>query len=346
MRRKVAQAARQHSSCIDEYDFSQGPLELRREIAKLYFRRGLNVSPDDIIITNGCLEAIMLTLKSVAPPGCTVLVETPTYFCFLELLRFHGYDVCEVPASTETGIDLACLEQTLDSCDIGAAILMPCFQNPTGACIPDAGKKILADLFAHRQIPVIEDDIYGELAFDETNPSPLKAFDKKDLVITCSSFSKTLSTGLRVGWLINGRFREKILDSKAIQFISSPLINAYAAANYLVEENYERHIFRLKRAFEYQLVTLSEKILAFFPDGTKISNPAGGFILWVQLPDYVDSTELFRGLIEKGINIAPGSMFCSQGSFRNFMRMNCGFGDSPESDQALATLAEMIREKR
>jgi len=171
----------------------------------------------------------------------------------------------------------------------------------------------------------------------------MKCFDKKGVVLTCSSFSKTLSTGLRVGWVITEKYKEKILDSKAIHLLSAPLINAHAVANYLVEENYSRHIYRLKRAFEYQMESLSEKVQASFPQDTKISNPAGSFFLWVQLPSNIDTEAAFVNLIEKGIAIAPGSMFSAESGFRNFMRLSCGFPDTPEGDRAIWQIAEEIK---
>lgn len=345
LKRKITQATRRKADSIDTYDFSQGPMSLRREIAKLYFERGLAVDPEDIIITNGCLEAMILSLKSLVPPGSTVMVETPTYFCFLEILKFHGYKVCEVPADTSTGIDLDCLEESIIKCGVKAGILIPSFQNPTGACMPDANREKAVALFARHNIPVIEDDIYGELSFSEANPKPLKCFDSKDLVLTCSSFSKTLSTGLRVGWIISRQFKERILDSKAIHLISAPLINAYAVANYLVEENFSRHIFKLKRAFEYQMQSVSEQVLASFPEGTKLSNPQGGFFLWVQLPDKVDTEIAFQELLADGITIAPGSMFSAESRYKNFMRLSCGFPDSPESNRAIWQIAEAIKKQ-
>lgn len=343
LQKKIAQAARRHGDAINAYDFSQGPLVLRREIAKLYFDRGLTVDPEDIVITNGCLEAITLSLKSVAPPGSTILVETPTYFCFLEILKFHGYKVCEVPTSTENGIDLANLEDSITKCKVKAALLIPSFQNPTGASLSDTNRKKVVDIISRHKIPLIEDDIYGELAFADSNPKPLKCFDKKDLVITCSSFSKTLSTGLRVGWVINRQYKEKILDSKAIHLISAPIINAHAVANYLVEENYARHIFKLKKTFEYQMQSVSEKVLENFPEGTKISHPEGGFFLWVQLPEQVDSTEVFFELMNDGIAVAPGPMCSAQGLYPNFMRLSCGFPDTRKGDQAIWKIGEAIK---
>ena len=190
--------------CIN-YEHTQGNIELRKEIAKLAFNWGGKVKPDEVIVTSGCLEAITMCLKAVTNYGDTVAVECPTYFGIYQAIESLGLKVVEILSDPVTGMDLNNLQKAIKKFPVKACVVIPNFNNPLGSCMPDENKKKLVEIITQHNIPLIEDDIYGELYFGRNRPKTCKYFDKKGLVMHCSSLSKSLSPGYRIGWAIPGK---------------------------------------------------------------------------------------------------------------------------------------------
>jgi DNA-binding transcriptional MocR family regulator len=322
-------------------DIGAGSIALRRQIAQRYLADGMQVQPDDIILTNGALEALNLCLQAVTRPGDAVVVESPTFYGALQALQRCGLKAIEVPTCARVGISLQMLEQALAMYRPAACWLMTTFQNPLGSTMPEAKKQTLVEMLARAGVPLIEDDVYGELYFGRRRPLPAKAFDREGLVLHCSSFSKCLAPGYRVGWAIPGRFARKTARLKLTSSLSVSVPVQQGLCEYLARGGYDRHLRQLREAFSQQQVALADAVSRHFPPGTRISRPAGGYFLWVELPAGVDALALQREACALGISLAPGPMFSARASFGNCMRLNYGHPWSGAIAGAVATIGRL-----
>ncbi|SAL68487.1 GntR family transcriptional regulator [Caballeronia choica] len=323
-------------------DLPPGNPELIRQIARRYAENGVPVDPDEIIITVGATEAINLSLQAVAKPGDTVAVESPTYYAMLHAIERLGMRAIEVPTHPADGIDIDVLEQIVATQRIAACMVMPNFQNPLGFQMPDAKKERLVALLAGHEIPVIENDVYHELYFGETRPSTLKNFDKKGLVLHCASFSKSLTASYRIGWAMPGRYRAQVEKLKFLNTLTTPSVPQVAVADYLRQDGFDRHLRQVRRAYRQQSRIMSAMVLRFFPAGTRVSTPQGGYVLWVELPERVDSMRLYQAALAHGITVGPGMMFSTKNDFRHFIRLNYSYPWTSQTEDALRTLGELV----
>ena len=303
------------------YDLPPGFGPLRREIARRALSWGLSVDPDDVVVTTGASEAIYLALRAVTRPGDVVAIESPAYYGTLQALDSLGLRALEVPCRA-TGLDLDALEALLAREKVAAVLAVPNFSNPTGSLMPDGAKRRLARLLAERGIPLVEDDIYGDLAFDGGRPPAVRAFDRDGLVLTCGSFSKTLAPGWRVGWVLPGRFREQVLLQKFALNVATSGAPQRAIARFLESGAYDRHLRRLRAALQVSMERMTAAVQAGFPAGTRLSRPAGGYVLWVELPGGVDALELHARALGAGVAIAPGQVFGARGGYDRFVRLS------------------------
>jgi DNA-binding transcriptional MocR family regulator len=323
-------------------DLPPGNPELIRQIARRYAENGVPVDPDEIIITVGATEAINLSLQAVAKPGDTVAVESPTYYAMLHAIERLGMRAIEVPTHPADGIDIDVLAQIVATQRIAACMVMPNFQNPLGFQMPDAKKERLVALLAAHDIPVIENDVYHELYFGETRPSTLKNFDKKGLVLHCASFSKSLTASYRIGWAMPGRYRAQVEKLKFLNTLTTPSVPQVAVADYLRQDGFDRHLRQVRRAYRQQSRIMSAMVLRFFPTGTRVSTPQGGYVLWVELPERVDSMRLYQAALAHGITVGPGMMFSTKNDFRHFIRLNYSYPWTSQTEGALRTLGELV----
>jgi len=331
--------------CMISYSLSEGFPELRRQIALRTVGVIKGILPEDIVITNGCMEAVALSMLASTQPGDTVAIETPTNFGFLQLLKELGLLVMEVPTDPQHGVDVDELERIFRQDKIKACLLVPNFHNPLGAIMSDGKKQRLVELLSEYEIPVIEDDISSELYFGKQHPLPLKAFDKKDLVITCSSFSKTLAPGLRIGWAIPGRrFKEKIQNLKAAISVTTSTLDQYLVSQYLAGGAYERHLRTLRNTLKKQIVRTAFAIQKHFPPETRLAIPSGGTLLWVQLPPKVDGLQIYQKALDHNIAIIPGVVCSNSRQFKNFIQISCGSPFTMKVEKGIATLGKLICE--
>lgn len=329
------------------YSLTEGNPELRRQLALRSLGMFEEIESEDIIITNGCMEAVMLSLLSVIQAGDTVAVEAPTHFGFLQLFKELGIMVAEVPTDPRHGVDTNELEKIINRYKIKACLFMPNFHNPLGTLMPDAAKKKLVELLNRHEIPVVEDDIYSELYFDEKRPTPLKTFDQKGLVLTCSSFSKTLAPGLRIGWIIAGkRFKEKIQRLKAGTNVATSTLDQYLLARYLSSGAYERHLRSLRNALKKQTIQTALAVRKYFPRDIRLAVPRGGGLLWIELHPDVDALDVYHKALNRHISILPGIVCSASGRFKNHIRIGCGSPFTKDIEQAIATLGSLIDESR
>jgi len=322
------------------YADTAGIKRLRTQIARHSLDSGCSLSPGDVVITSGCREAISLALHAICRPGDTVAVESPVYYTFLSSMEWLGLKALEIPCTPAEGMNLDVLSYAMKHNPIRACAVISNFSNPLGSLMPDEKKRELADLLASRDIPLIEDDVYGDLAFGTVRPNTVKAFDKKGLVLTCSSFSKTLAPGYRIGWIVPGRFRDKVERIKAIFNVAAASPTQLAIAEFLTNGGYDRHIRTVRKVYARQVALMRDAVGRYFPRGTRVTRPAGGFTLWVEMPGEVDAVTLYSQALEKGIAIAPGPVFTTGDKFKNCMRLNAAFW-SERIDQALEILGAM-----
>lgn len=340
--KSVVHALRNNNNCIN-YEHTQGNVELRKEIAKLAFNWGGKVKPDDVIVTSGCLEAITMCLKAVTSYGDTVAVESPTYFGIYQAIESLGLKVIEIVSDPVTGIDLVNLQKTIKRFPVKACVVIPNFNNPLGSCMPDENKKKLVDIISSHNIPLIEDDIYGELYFGKYRPKTCKYFDRKGLVMHCSSLSKSLTPGYRIGWTIPGKFAEQVKEMKRIQNISCPTVTQAAMAHYLKNGRYEYHLKNLRKALHTQSLRYVQAIIKYFPADTKVSRPLGGFILWLELNKKINAFKLRTEAMKHNISIVPGKIFSSGRNYSNCVRISFGKPWSDDVDYGLMLLGKLIR---
>ena len=340
--RTMAAVGRRSPQLANRYDVAPGAHELRVQIARRAMETGCTLAPDDIIITCGCQEALYLALRAVAEPGDTIAIESPTYFGVLQIIGSLGLKACEIPTFPRHGICLDELEKRLDCCRIKACLFMLNYSNPLGSCMPDEKKARLVEMLASRNIPLIEDDIYGELAFAPERPKVAKAFDRGGQVLLCSSFCKTLAPGYRVGWIVPGRLRDRVQHLKYVTSVGTATLPQLAIADFLANGGFDHHLRRLRRVYAEQIERVTHAITKYFPKGTRVTRPTGGYVLWVELPEHIDSIELFDRALEEKISVAPGPIFSPKQQFRNFIRLNCGAPWSQTIDQALLKLGQVI----
>jgi len=338
LNRIIAGLARQEDDRGMRYDFPPGNRELRVQIARRMAATGCDVSPDEIVTTSGCQEALWLSLRVVANPGDTVAIESPAFYGTLQAIEALGMRALEIPTHPRDGISLEALKLALEQWKVAAVMLVPSFSNPLGACMPEENRRRLARLLAAQDIPLIEDDIYGDLGYGTTRLNAIKAYDRKGRVLYCSSFSKTLAPGMRVGWVVPGRYRDQLAHHKYVSTMATATLPQMAIAEYLAQGGYERYLRRVRSVYAQQAQRMVEAIVRHFPAGTRVTRPSGGFLLWVELPLKLDALILHQHGLEKGISIAPGPLFSASGKYRNCIRLTCAVPWDEKLDRALVTL--------
>jgi len=328
---------------LASYDNPAGSEHLRRQIAERTLTLFQHTDPEDIIITNGCVEAVSYCLQAAASQGDTIIVESPTYPWFLQMIEDLKMLALELPTHPQTGIDLGSVEKALDRHDVKACILVANFHNPMGFEMPEANKKRLVELLAQKQVALIEDDIHGDLHFGDRRPSTLKSYDESGRVLYCSSFSKTLAPGMRIGWTLPGVFKPAVKQLKLNHTVASPPLVQYALAEYLRGGAYDRHLRKLRTALKNQVSNMVTAIARYFPEDTRVTAPKGGFALWVELNPEVDSLEVYREAQRRRISILPGIMCSTTPKFNHFIRLSCGFPWSEALEDGVRTLGKIVR---
>ncbi|MBW2176818.1 MAG: PLP-dependent aminotransferase family protein [Deltaproteobacteria bacterium] len=325
------------------YENPTGNTDLRRQLARRCIDLLQGTGIDDIVITSGCIEAVSLCLQAVARPGDTILVESPTYPWFLQLIEDLKMLALELPTDPSSGIDIDSLKKTTRKHRVQAAILVPNFHNPLGFLMPDDKKKFIVSFMRKMKIPIIEDDIHGDLYFSGQRPATLKSFDRIGLVLYCNSFSKTVAPGLRIGWTIPGAFHDRVRQLKINTGIASPGITQHVVAEYLNGGSHERHLRNLRTILKNQVNNMALMVARYFPEGTRITAPKGGLMLWVEMGSGVDGLNVFHAAREQGIAILPGAMCSTTRRYNHCIRISCGSPVDEKIETAIKVLAEIVR---
>lgn len=343
LRRCIARAVRKQSLKEQAYyDEPQGSHVLRSQLSHRMLQGGSRVSADDLVITSGCQHSLLLALMATTAPGDIVAVESPGFYGAFQLLEALGLKALELPSSADHGLSADALELALQHWSIKVLMLSPAFATPTGACMPESAKRQILSLAKKHDLAIIEDDIYGDLFFDLQRPRTLHSYDDSGSVLLCSSFSKSLSRDLRIGWILPGKYLEKVRRLKVVTSLAGSLTMQNGISEYLSEGAYDRFLRQRRLQYRQQCEQLQSLIEKYLPMSEACSRPTGGLSLWLELPAQIDSLDLFFKAKQKGISITPGPLFTAQNRYKNFLRLSFFHPWTEERENALNILGDLI----
>lgn len=341
LKKEIVLATRELPEGGTEYELLQGNIKLRRMVSARSLAWKGDLKENDLITANGCMSGLALCLMALTRPGDTLALESPCYPGILQLAVSLGLKVLEVATHPVSGIDIDALKALLPEIDV--CLLVPNFNTPLGYCTPDEHKREIVSLLARHNIPLIEDDAYGDLYFGAERPKCCKSFDTEGNVLWCSSVSKTLAPGYRVGWVAPGKYKDRLLKLKLVHALSATSVVHEAVGNFLMTGRYENHLRHLRKTLQENYQHYALAIAEHFPAGTKISRPQGGLALWVEFPGEMDTAELYNHALARQISIAPGRMFTLQNQFQNCMRLCIGLPWTDDLALKLRQLGNLAR---
>lgn len=325
------------------YEPVQGSEKLRREIAKWSIVMEGKITEDDLVITSGAMNGVYNCLMAVTKPGDCVAVESPVYFGILQAIQLLGLKAVEIPTHPITGIDLDALKKVLPK--LSACCFVVNYNNPLGFQMPDENKKELVKMLTEHNVPLVEDDVYGNIYFGAGRPKPCKFYDEAGIVMWVGSVSKTLAPGYRVGWVAPGKFKEKIIRQKLVQTVSSPSLFSDVIADFLEHGRYDHHLRMFRKKLYANYLQIQKSVTEYFPDNTKISEPKGGFMLWLELDKRICTEDLYDEAVSQKVNFAPGRMFSQYNQYQNCMRLNYALEWTDRVESDLEKLGKMIKNR-
>jgi DNA-binding transcriptional MocR family regulator len=345
VRRAMARAVMRHRDLLCTYPLGPGMEEARRAVARHALGLGCVLDPDEVVLTSSCMEAISLCLRTVCKPGDVVALESPTYYGFLEILQSLHLRALEIPTHPRHGMSLDALQLAFETQQVKAVLTVPTLSNPLGASMPVAERRRLAAMLARHDVALIEDVLYNDLSEQEDKRRAVKSFDTTGHVMICGSFSKTIAPGLRLGWVEAGRWGQVLRRTKAVQSGGQTSVLELALADLLTQAGGGAALRHLRATIAARVDQARQMIAESFPKGTRVSDPAGGFILWVELPDGLDTALLYEACLAEHIIIAPGMMFSASPRFRNCVRLGVGghWGEAhPRALRRIGALAKAL----
>ena len=338
LRRIHQDIAKHQPQVLYHAKIGKGSLTLREQIVRLMLLSGCNLHPEDIVITTGCQEALSLSLKALTKPGEIVAVDSPLFYGSVQAIQSNELKVLEIPTHPETGISLSALELALEQWPIKVIQVISTSNNPLGYNMPDENKKKLLKLASKYDIAIIEDDINGDLVYQSPRPGTIKSFDTEGRVLLCSSFSKTVAPGFRIGWVAAGRYGKVIEHLKFITSLASPTFPQLVIAEFIKQGYYDKHNRAAKHQYQKNRDRMIQAIQRYFPEETRMTFPIGGLNLWVALPNKIDTFKLNEKLRPFNIGVAPGALFSSSGKYKNCMRLNYTANHDEKIEQAIKTI--------
>ena len=342
IKRAIQQTSRDVSGNYLKLESRNGNEALREEIAKRSFFWKGSTHADELVITNGTTEAILCCLQAVTKPGDTVLVQDPCFYGIMQVLECLDLRIATIPSHPENGVSVADIKEACKKLAIKACVLVSNFNNPDGASISTEGKKQIAAFANTHQVPVIEDDLYGELFFNGRRPDTIKAYDTDGWVMYCNSFTKTLVPGFRIGWCAAGRFTYDVARIKSMHNGSTSNFGQRVVLQLLSSGSYERHLQKFRLELHKNLIRTTTLIEQHFPKGTKLSRPNGGLVIWVELPEHINAAELQETAFRRDVSYAPGEIFSSKGDYQHYIRIcYCNLWEN-KVQKALIKLGELL----
>jgi len=327
------------------YNSSLGYLPLRKQLARHYFDRGLNVSPDQIIMTAGGSESLNICYRMAGGPGGIIAVESPMVALLPICLQYHGLKILEIPMSPRDGMNLDVLKKALRRHPVKACVTMPNFHNPTGSIMPDENKKRLLEILAERGVVLIENDVYGDLHFGDNPAKPAKAFDKTGNVVLCSSFSKSIAPGVRVGWILGGNYTERLASARFMGNASTNALMEAGMADFMERGEFKRHMRKVHAFCETNLKIYTQAVLKYFPEGTRVSRPTGGLLFWVEFPEKIDASKVHKEVLANNILILPGHAFSLTPQFKNCVSISFGHKWSEKMEKVLELIGDLAKKQ-
>ncbi|MBQ0141144.1 MAG: PLP-dependent aminotransferase family protein [Kurthia sp.] len=344
MLRRSIQRALKHSAPEDFlYNDLQGHLKLRQALSNHWAEDGVYIPEDSIFITHGCMSAISTVIQLLTQAGDSIIIPTPNYNGQQLLLANLGRKILEIPASN-IGIDLQRLEEVMAESKAKVCLLTVNYHNPLGFCLSNTDKEKIIELAVKYQCFIIEDDIYSECGHNTFRPLPIQYWDKDGYVFLCSSISKSLSPAYRMGWLClpyqQGHFRDRLLS--LLSQVNTPL--QLGLADFINSRAYRNHLNTLR----FNLLNQVEEYRSFIKENftdleVKVTQPEGGYCLWIQLPNGVKGINMYKFAQEQGINIVPGEVFGADQKYDNFIRINAGYPLNSYIKKALTILRDWIK---
>lgn len=343
MKKCMINVMKKSSDSGTNYEPVQGSENLRREIAKWSIVMEGKITEDDLVITSGAMNGVYNCLMAVTQPGDSVAIESPVYFGILQAIHLLGLKAVEIPTHPITGVDLDALKKVLPK--ISACCFVVNYNNPLGFQMPDENKKELVRMLTEYNVPLVEDDVYGNIYFGAGRPKPCKFYDEAGIVMWAGSVSKTLAPGYRVGWVAAGKFKDKIIRQKLVQTVSSPSLFSDVIADFLEHGRYDHHLRMFRKKLYANYLQIQKSVTQYFPDNTKISEPKGGFMLWLELDQRICTEDLYDEALSQKINFAPGRMFSQYNQYQNCMRLNYALEWTDRVESDLEKLGKMIKNK-
>ncbi|MFM0380001.1 PLP-dependent aminotransferase family protein [Paraburkholderia strydomiana] len=341
--RSLIAATRRMASSRNALFAGEAEADLRRQIALRYIVTGVTVPIDEIVVTSGALDALILCLQVLTRPGDTIAIERPAFHAVRDAVKRLHLKVVEIPVDPHRGHDLGALENALRQHPVRACWFMTTLHQPTGATLSDERKEALVRLLAKHDVPLIEDDVFRELHFGLKPAYPAKRFDSNGLVLHCGSFSKSLVPGLRLGWVAAGRYARRIEQARWLTMAQASVPVQCAVADYLEHGDYDRLLRKLRRELTFLQSRMVTAVVAYFPKETVVVRPQGGIFLWVELPEGVDAVPLFEMAEAHEIAIAPGELFSCGSEFRRHIRLNYGRPWTMNVEREMKTLGMLVR---
>jgi DNA-binding transcriptional MocR family regulator len=341
----LAQQAKHRISYEQTPSLPPGNYELRKQIAQRYCMQGIPTDPSDIVITSGGLDALNLSLKAMTQAGDYILLQETIFYGAWQAAENLGLKVITIPEHPEHGLDLEAFKKAITTYPIKVCLLMLNSHNPIGFTVNEDIKFELAKLLHEHEIYLIEDDVYEELYYDQKKPLSMKYYDQQNLVLHCSSFSKTLGAGFRVGWVYAGKFSEHI---QHVQLMSTISVNSFiqnALADYLTHRHYEKHLKSLRNTLKRLKNQYYQYLIKALPEDCQVSYYPSGYFLWITLPEHIDSSRIYEKLILNDIGVAPSILFYRKNKKQNHIRINCSFEMNDEMIKKLDILIAQISER-
>jgi DNA-binding transcriptional MocR family regulator len=327
------------------YNSRLGYLPLRKQLARHYFDRGLNISPDQIVLTAGGSESLNICYRVAGGTAGIIAVESPMVALLPICLQYHGLKILEIPMSPREGMNLEALKKSLKRYRIKACISMPNFHNPTGSAMPEENKKRLVEMLAERGVVLIENDAYGDLWYGEQQAKPAKAFDKTGNVLLCSSFSKSVAPGIRVGWIVGGKNVDGLAEARFMGNASTNALMEAGMADFMERGEFNRHLRKVRNFCESNLKIYTQGVLKYFPEGTRVSCPTGGLLFWVEFPEKVDASKLQKEALAKNVLILPRPFFTLVPRFKNCVSISFGHQWSASMEKTLEFIGNLAKKQ-
>lgn len=323
------------------YEEPKGLLPLREQIANYLETIGITASPSSILIVSGALQALQLISVGLLHRGSTVLTEKPSYLHSLNVFQSAGMRLAGIPLDKE-GIQANLIQQYKKQQNAALLYTIPSFHNPTGTLMTVERRKQLLDTCQQEQLPLIEDDVYREIWFDENPPKPIKAFDKHGLVLYLGSLSKSLSPGLRIGWIVGPEpVVEHLADIKMQTDYGSSSLSQWAAVEWFSSGLYYKHLNEVRKQLQTRRDFTLDTLNKYFSDIAVWEKPTGGFYIWLRLLPSLSMRKLFEISLTEGILLNPGNVYDNQAE--QYLRISYSFASLPNIEDGLKRLSKFVK---